>query len=158
MANKSLFKSLQGLLMPRADTRKDAGGRACKREPRHAPAQYAATGCLHGTSYADAETQLDEVLEICVKAEPEFVAKTAIFAQARGFMKDMPALLPATLAKRDVTLLADVQPSGTTQAAERKDVLNIGGLGGSVFELPELYAKNELSPEQWVGEIEKVKV
>ena len=106
MANKSLFKSLVGKLMPRANTRNEAGGKAYKREPRFALAQYAATGCLNGTFYADAETQLDEVLEICVKVEPEFVAKTAIFAREQGFMKDMPALLLATLAKRDVKLFA----------------------------------------------------
>ncbi len=52
----------------------------------------------------------------------------------------------------------DVQPSGTTQAAEREDVLNIGGFGDSVFELLELYARNRISSEHWAGVIEKVEV
>lgn len=106
MANKNLFTSLLGKLLPRADARNEAGGKAYKREPRFALAQYAATGCLNGTFYADAQAQLDEVLEICVKVKPEYVAKAAVFARERGHMKDMPALLLATLAKRDVKLFA----------------------------------------------------
>jgi len=39
-----------------------------------------------------------------------FVAKTAVYARRAGHMKDMPALLAATLAVRDVSLLAKVFP------------------------------------------------
>jgi 60 kDa SS-A/Ro ribonucleoprotein len=36
---------------------------------------------------------LAKVIKLSQQAEPEFIAKTAIYARERGFMKDMPALL-----------------------------------------------------------------
>src|SRR3954463_9803600 len=78
--------------------------------PKQALAQYAATGCLTQTFYAGAREQLAFVLELCEKVEPEFVAKTAVYARERGLMKDMPALLLAVLAAKDVQLLARVFP------------------------------------------------
>jgi len=50
MANKTLFSSLKSLL-PRADARNEAGGRAYQFAPKHALAQLAATGCFNGTFY-----------------------------------------------------------------------------------------------------------
>ena len=108
MANKSLFQSLVGALAPRTDTLNAAGGKACALSPEHALAQYAATGCLNGTFYANAAEQLDTVLSLAMAAEPEFVAKVAIHARSAGHMKDMPALLLAVLAVRDVALLKRV--------------------------------------------------
>jgi 60 kDa SS-A/Ro ribonucleoprotein len=108
MANKTLFQSLVGQIAPKSDTRNEAGGPAYKLSPKHALAQYAVTGCLNSTFYASATTQLDQVLKLAGSVEPEFVAKTAVFCRTRGFMKDMPALLCATLAKRDSKLLAQV--------------------------------------------------
>ena len=52
----------------------------------------------------------------------------------------------------------DLQPSETMQAAEREDVLNIGGFSDSVFELLENFAQGAMSPGHWAGEIEKVEV
>src|SRR6202008_381516 len=75
---------------------------------RHQLAQLAATGCLNDTFYATAEAQLDMVRALAQTLEPEFIAKTAIYAREAGRMKDMPALLAATLAVRDVALLAQV--------------------------------------------------
>jgi 60 kDa SS-A/Ro ribonucleoprotein len=40
--------------------------------------------------------------------EPEFVAKTAVYARTKGFMKDMPALLCAALSVLDTSLCAQV--------------------------------------------------
>ncbi|HWS86045.1 MAG TPA: TROVE domain-containing protein [Pyrinomonadaceae bacterium] len=110
MANKSLFKSLVGKLVPAADARNEHGAPAYALTPKQALAQYAATGCLGATFYAGAEEQLAKVLELCGQVEPEFVAKTAVYARERGFMKDTPALLLAVLAGRDVRLLARVFP------------------------------------------------
>ena len=56
MANSTLFASLKSLL-PRADTRNEAGGRAYTLPPKHALAQLAATGCFNGTYYTGADTQ-----------------------------------------------------------------------------------------------------
>jgi 60 kDa SS-A/Ro ribonucleoprotein len=53
-------------------------------------------------------------------------------------------------------VLIDIQPYGSTQVHERADVLNVGGFSDSVFELISLFAKGELAPEHWVGEIERV--
>jgi 60 kDa SS-A/Ro ribonucleoprotein len=110
MANKNLFKSLVGKLVPATNARNEEGAPAYALTPKQALAQYAATGCLTRTFYAGAKEQLALVLELCEKVEPEFVAKTAVYARERGFMKDMPALLLAVLAAKDVTLLAQVFP------------------------------------------------
>ncbi|MBN8248263.1 MAG: TROVE domain-containing protein [Verrucomicrobia bacterium] len=109
MANPSLFQTLAGKLS-RADTVNEAGARAFAFTPKHALAQYAVTGCLNGTYYADAETQLQRVLELAGAAGPEFVAKTAVYSRERGHMKDMPALLCAALSVLDPETLKAVFP------------------------------------------------
>ncbi|MFN0107549.1 MAG: RNA-binding protein [Blastocatellia bacterium] len=110
MANKNLFKTIAGKLLPKTNAINEAGGRAYKLSPKAALAQYAVTGCLNNTFYADAETQLAKVIELCQNVEAEFIAKLAIYARERGHMKDMPALLCAVLAVKDVALLKAVFP------------------------------------------------
>lgn len=110
MANKNLFRSLRGKLAPKADAVNEAGGLAYQMEPRHALAQLAATGCLNATFYATAEQQLDGVLALALDVDPLFVAKTAVFARQKGAMKDLPALLLAVLAVRDLRLLRAAFP------------------------------------------------
>lgn len=110
MANKTLFKSLAGKLMPATDALNEEHAPAYELSPKHQLAQYAATGCLNKTFYVSADEQLAKVLELCEKVEPEFIAKTAIFCRERGFMKDMPALLCAVLSVKDRALLAQVFP------------------------------------------------
>ena len=99
MANKQLFKSRPGRLVPETNARNEAGGKAYALAPKAALAQYVATGCLNTTFYADAATQLDTVLDLCAKVESAFVAQAAVYARQRGQMKDMPALLTAWLAQ-----------------------------------------------------------
>lgn len=110
MANKNLFKTIVGMLSPKADTVNEAGGVAYKLSPKQALAQYAATGCFNNTFYADAGDQLDKVLALANEVDAEFVAKTAVFARERGHMKDMPALLLAVLSTRDKALFERVFP------------------------------------------------
>ena len=110
MANKNLFKSIVGIFSPKTDTVNEAGGIAYKLAPKHALAQLAATGCFNHTFYADAGEQLDTVLALANEVEPDFVAKTAVFARERGYMKDMPALLLAVLSIRDKELFERVFP------------------------------------------------
>ena len=105
MANKQLFKTQPGRLPPATDAINEAGGVAYALSPKAALAQYAATGCLNTTYYANADMQLDTVLALCVAVEPAFVAKTAIYARRRGQMKDMPALLTAWLAQHSPEFL-----------------------------------------------------
>lgn len=108
MANKSIFKSMIGKLLPKTDAINEAGGQAYRFSPRHALAQYAATGCLNSTYYASAEQQLADVLALCGQVDPEFIARTALFAREKGFMKDMPALLCAVLSVKGPGLMAEI--------------------------------------------------
>src|SRR4026209_401068 len=110
MANKTLFKSLIGKLMPATDALNEECAPAYKLSPKHQLAQYAATGCLNTTFYATANEQLAKVIELCAEVDAEFIAKTAVFCRERGFMKDMPALLAASLSVRDRELLARIFP------------------------------------------------
>ena len=110
MANKALFKSIVGKLLPKTDAVNEAGGVAYRLSPKAALAQYAATGCLNTTFYASAEEQLQTVLNLCShpEVEPEFIARTAVYARSQGHMKDLPALLAASLSVYGPGLLAEV--------------------------------------------------
>ena len=108
MVNTQLFQTLKGALLPNANTVNAVQAPAYAFTPRHRLAQLAATGCLGQTFYANAEAQLDAVLALAKELDAAFVAKTALYAREAGFMKDMPALLAATLAARDVALLGQV--------------------------------------------------
>jgi 60 kDa SS-A/Ro ribonucleoprotein len=105
MANATLFRSWLGMLMPTGEVRNEAGGPAYQRPPAHALAQFGATGCFNTTFYASAEQQLERVLELSARVTPEFLARTAIYCRQRGYMKDMPAVLLATLSRRDPKLM-----------------------------------------------------
>jgi len=52
----------------------------------------------------------------------------------------------------------DLQPHGTTQAAERADVLNVGGFSDTVFEVVARFARDELGSRHWVERIEEVEL
>lgn len=113
MANKGLFSSQRGSQVPPTDIVNEAGGKAYAFGPEHALAQYAVTGCLNGTFYAQAEQQLDAILAHSGKVSAEFVGQTALYAREHGYMKDVPALLCAHLASRGLeglTVLKDVFP------------------------------------------------
>lgn len=100
MANVHLFKSYRGNKLPMANTVNETGSAAYGFNTKHVLAQYAATGCLNATFYADAELQLQTLLDACEKVEPRFIAKTAVHCRERGYMKDTPALLTAILTMR----------------------------------------------------------
>jgi len=107
MANTTLFNT-RAAALPAADTRNEAGGKAYAFSAKHALAQYAVTGCLNGTYYADAQQQLETVLRLCGQVPVEFIAQTAVYCRERGHMKDMPALLCAALATLDTGALKRV--------------------------------------------------
>ena len=84
----------------------EAGGRAYKFTPKHALAQMAATGCFNGVYYASAESQLDEMRKLIDQVDDNvFLAKLAVYARERAYMKDMPAALLVVLSKRDTELM-----------------------------------------------------
>lgn len=95
MANKSLFASFRKAT--RTNTHNHEGAPAYAMKPRHALAQLAVTGTINATFYASGEAQLAEVLEAARKVDAVFIAKTAVYARERGYMKDMPAVLIALL-------------------------------------------------------------
>jgi 60 kDa SS-A/Ro ribonucleoprotein len=100
MANKTLFQTIFGGLIPAADTINSERAPAYALSPKQALAQYAATGCFNRTFYASADEQLQRVLELCDAVGPEFVAQVAIYSRRNAYMKDMPALLCAWLSAR----------------------------------------------------------
>ena len=105
IANKSLFSSLKSWL-PRATAVNEAGGAAYGLAPKHALAQIAATGCFNGTFYASGASQLDELRKLIDQVDDNvFLAKLAVYARDRAYMKDMPAALLVVLSKRDPALL-----------------------------------------------------
>jgi 60 kDa SS-A/Ro ribonucleoprotein len=110
MANKNLFKTAAGKLLPRTDALNEHLAPAYALSPKAQLAQYTATGCLNHTFYAYADEQLARVVELCKSIDAEFIARTAIYARERGFMKDMPALLCAILSFKDVKTLSRIFP------------------------------------------------
>jgi 60 kDa SS-A/Ro ribonucleoprotein len=50
----------------------------------------------------------------------------------------------------------DLQPNQTTQAAERADILNIGGFSDQVFEVIAVFASGQLEADHWISRIEAV--
>ncbi len=105
IANKSLFASLTSRL-PQANAVNEAGGRAYKLEPKHALAQVAATGTFGNAFYSTAETQLAEVLALIDQVDDNrYLAKLALYAREKAFMKDMAAALLVALSVRDTELM-----------------------------------------------------
>ena len=105
MANKTLFSSIKSEFA-RTDTVNEAGGRAFKFAPKHALAQMAATGCFGGVFYTSAQSQLDQMRKLIDQIDDDvFLAKLAVYARERAYMKDMPAALLVVLSKRDTELM-----------------------------------------------------
>jgi len=110
MANKNVFVSFRGQQLPVANVRNEAGGQAYQLTPKQALAQYVMTGCLNTTFYAQAEQQLDWVLQYSNQVDAKFIAQLAVYARQQGYMKDMPALLVAVLANKDLKLFSQIFP------------------------------------------------
>lgn len=106
--NNKLFRTVPGAQFVPADTTNEAGGAAYSRTPEEALAQFAATGCFGDTFYVKDDEQLKTTLELAAKCSPEWIAKCALYSRESGLMKDMPAVLCAVLATRNVTLLKKV--------------------------------------------------
>lgn len=109
MVNKNVFKSAAQVKM-KANTRNDAGGIAYSLSDKHALAQYAVTGVINDTYYADANTHMARIKEMVSKVDDEFIAKLAVYSRTTGYMKDMPAYLVAVLAARSSDWFSRVFP------------------------------------------------
>lgn len=95
--DKHLFRSQTGQYVPPADTTNRAGGKAYAKSAEESLASYAATCMMGNTYYANAEEQLDSVLKLAAQCDAEFVAKCAVYSRKEGWLKDMPAILLASL-------------------------------------------------------------
>ncbi len=66
----------------------------------------AATGYFNGVYYSNASSQLDELKAAVDQVDDNvFLAKLAVYARERAYMKDMPAALLVMLSKRDTELM-----------------------------------------------------
>ena len=106
MANKSVFASLRGRLIPATNSWNRAGGPAYAYDERQLLAQLAMTGTFADAFYVDAKFQVDEFRLAVAEVDPYFIAQTAVYARKNGHMKDAPAYLLATLSAIDPGLFA----------------------------------------------------
>ncbi|WP_425099652.1 vWA domain-containing protein [Tropicibacter sp. S64] len=107
MANKSVFASIRGRFA-RADTVNAEGVPAYRHSDAHALAQVAMTGTFGGMFYTDPAEELEYVVDLAETVDPVTLAKTAIYARTEGYMKDMPVVLLAVLARCDPVLFRAV--------------------------------------------------
>jgi 60 kDa SS-A/Ro ribonucleoprotein len=73
-------------------------------------------------------------------------------ARGTGLMREWAQLKARNPSAKLVCI--DLQPHGTTQAAERPDILNVGGFSDGVFQLISDFAAGEAGADHWVGKIE----
>ena len=104
MANKSLFRSTVGKLLPKTDTLNRSGAPAYAYGFEHAVAQLAMTGTFNEGFYGAASTQVADLLTAAEEVDPGYLAQTAIYARSKGYMKDTPAILLAILSTKDPIL------------------------------------------------------
>jgi len=97
MSNRVFRSQRGGFAAPAATAANEAGGAAYALSPELALAQMAATCTFGDAYYSSAEDQLKAIVGLLPKVSAELVAKIAVFARQRGYMKDMPALLACYL-------------------------------------------------------------
>ncbi len=125
MANKSVFASIRGRMLPKADAINKEGAPAYRYQDRQQIAQLAITGTVGNLFYQSDYVELAKVLEAADRVSPEFLAKTAIHVREKGHMKDMPALLLAILASRDTQLLSVAFPRVVTNGKMLRNFVQI---------------------------------
>lgn len=109
MTMSKVFQTRRGRLVPPATVKNRAGGPAYQFSDEQALIQKAVTCTFNGTFYATAQEHLDEVMELCSKLDPKFVAQVAMYSRRFGYMKDMPAYLVADLAAKVKQLNVEAQ-------------------------------------------------
>lgn len=125
MANVNLFSTAPKRFTPPADTTNAAGGRAYALTPKEALAQLAFTGCLNDTHYTHASDQLQTTLRMLDQVTTDYVAKLALASRQLGYMKDMPALLCAYLATKNLPLLKTIFPQVIDNAKMLRNFVQI---------------------------------
>jgi len=137
MPNSNVFpRAPKGKVIPQTDAVNAAGGVAYALSPEQALATYACTGTINNTFYTTAEQQFSDVLQMCEKVSPEFIAKTAVYARTKGYMKDMPCLLLAVLLTKDTSLFKRIFPKVIDNVKMLRSfvqILRSGALGRKSF-------------------------
>lgn len=106
MVNTKLFQTVN--TNSNAIITNNTGGKAYEMSAKHALSQIISTGCFNDTFYTSAADQLTTIKLLLPKVEPEFLAKLAIYAREKAYMKDTPAVLLAYLATSRSDLFAKV--------------------------------------------------
>lgn len=97
--NKNLFNS-KNINVISATSLNEADGKAYELPEKTALCQYVMTGTYSDTYYASSSDQLTKTLDLSRKVDEEFIAKLALYAREKSFMKDSPAMLCAILVGR----------------------------------------------------------
>ena len=142
MVNPNVFPSRNQLpqaalqSFPPATTINEAGGAAYEFGPEHALAQLAMTGCTNDTFYTTAEEQVNKVKELAAEVGSVYLAKLAIYSRTTGGMKDMPAILLATLKEKDPEMMErvfDTVINNTKMLRNFVTIVRSGVLGSKSF-------------------------
>jgi len=120
MANKQLFNSRAADVV-----RNNAGGVAFAMSDKAALVNYAMLGTFNGTYYTDVSVDIERLRELALSVEPVFLAKLAVLARERGYMRDVPAFLVAALSVRDTALLDKVFARVINNAAMLRNFVQI---------------------------------
>lgn len=105
MVNKSLFSPPTPSM-----THNAAGGQAYVLSPEQALAQFACTGTFAANASGSEEEQLNQVVSLADQVSDDYLARLAVYARSRGYMKDMPAALVLMLSRRNTELFHLVFP------------------------------------------------
>jgi len=108
--NKVFQRAQKGVIAQTADCKNNAGGLAYTLSDEGALATLCCTGTFHNTFYVDSHKQLEDVLKLCEKVNPVFIAKSALYSRLKAYMKDMPCVLLAILLTKDTVLFKQVFP------------------------------------------------
>lgn len=150
MANRSVFASLAGRLLPRAAAANAEGAKAYAYGAEHRLAQLAMTGSVGGGFYQDAEAEATALVAAAEAVEPAFLARTAIHVRARGHMKDAPALLLAVLSSQDPALFARAFPRVVTSGKMLRTFVQIMRSGRTGRK--SLGARPKAMVQRWLNE------
>ncbi len=78
------------------------------------------------------------------------------YSQGTGVMEEWNAYKQRNPAAKLVCI--DIQPGGSTQAAERDDILNVGGFSDEVFSMIDRFVRGQMDPKHWVQEVKNIQL
>jgi len=134
-----------------ADARNNAGGLAYRLPPKHALAQLAATGSLSNTYHATADDQLAQVRALAEQVDDAYLAKLAVYAREKAYMKDMPAALLLLLSRRSPALFRQVFPRVIDNGRTLRTLFQM--LRGGTFDRKSLSYALQRAFQDWLNTV-----